>query len=814
MAFPFFETLNDRNTNNYFEKNAFIYLCKKAKLEKHPDRKILFKEGDISNGKMYLLYSGEVSLMSTNQGAYFTPSEAKSQVLPTKDEPNDIDTKEVQPSKITVPSIKPEILITAVKEPSNIIHSNAPQSKQTSLNPTPRRRARSRAGGYPGVVNDLNSSVDSDRSKSVNTSTGSAKRLLVTSPSSQLKMALMFKTQTRESIRPSRRLGSQLRVLQGGEHAMENNQGQEIKKSVFGLKAKLKAVTRLTLSSIRMGRLTASAESSKRPSKEGSMIEEEEEPEDFETMLAKYGTSVGRVEKGGSIGEKALFSNYPVRTETAITNTPCEFLVINKRDFQYIVQNYDSKRRHIIQFMIDFIPDVENINSYELLENLLNTLKEKTYERGSYIIQEGEAGDDIYILYDGSCEIIKNIRVDDSINFKDQANNFKKMLRVGTMQSSQLSVCTIQKGVFIGEEILYHARDSYNFSVKATSAAAKVFAISKTDFLSKFPSEANTDVQEIYNNKVTKYAALIKDLISARYPDMKILQSTHSDKELETFLNYGQVVLGPKGKKNAQDTRLNTDSSVGSPQSKLIILKSQKTLLSRRYDELVTQHSFENSKYRKSTDPDDIAKVKKNISPFRRNIGSPHRIIGIASPPNVGTKAPMLNIREELGQNILGLSIILDGSPSHFKSPQSRQMTRLLLTQTSSIVKSGILDATVQTKPRLLELKTMTDCKFDLGAGDGQSPSLPGEQGAALKVKRKTTYELDDPKTMLIDDLPEETGTKTNKSGKRDLFRSYDRADDPSVSPNSRYITADRVQTFIKRTKNKVSKRMAISTLR
>ena len=768
-SFPFFETLNERKTNNYFEKNAFIYLCKKARFEKHSSKEILFKEDDLSNGKMYLVYSGEVSIMSKKQANFYNTADIKRQDLSSKEDLGDNQgTGESLVSKSNTQIIKPEAVITVFKD------SDDPQDIKLQGIGTPSKQRTSKIGCLPIINKDNAVKVVANEKETVKIGTdlfrGSRRTIisnrLTISPSPQLS-ATHGQDEIKHSVRNSSR-SSNLQLIRRDNKAFQTSQpfqqpAQEDQlesmspKTNGALKHKFKAVTRLTLCSIRMNRKNTdnlSGGVSQSPDR-SVIIEEAPDHPDFETFLADYGTLVSKVEKGGSFGEKAFFGGQ-FRSETVITNTDCEFLVINKRDFLYITQNYDSKRKHMMQFMLDFIPDIENISAYELLENLLSTLKEKTYERGSYIIQEGDVGDDLHVLSDGTCEIIKNIRVDDAVNPKEKSNKFKKMLRVGTMQNYQLPVCTIKKGVFVGEETLYNTKNTYDFSVKVTSAYAKVFAISKTDFIEKFPSTTNSEVHQIYNSKVTKYATLIQDLLAMRHPDMKLLHNTYNQKDLEQFLNHEQLLIGPKPKNGLH---LETDHSNKSPtsthDSSPTTIKRQATFLHRKHEESIASQSLELQRNRAMAEPWDIEKVRRNINPFMR------KSTQMLSPPNSGLKIPILNVREELGQNRLS-PLASDISPINYKRTQDKR-GYTILSQQSPIIKPSNSDIeTPQDRNRLVELGNFTDSKLDTGATDLNSPITPGELGAHSKLMRRLTQELDARDNFVLEQINEE-GSSTCK---------------------------------------------------
>ena len=822
-TFPFFETLNEQKTNNHFEKNAFIYLCKKAKFEKHPFKKVLFQESNPSNGKMYLVYSGEVSIMSKKQASFYNIIDIKPQGSNSKEElDNNQDAREPLVSKHDIQATKPEILVTTFKDPNDL-----QDTRFSGLEP-PSRQRRSKIGFLPTINKDSPVKIIMNEKEALKTGTDLFRRerrsimlnRLSISPSPQLSVTPVQDEAKYSTKNSNRRTTLQLmgkrgtKLIHASQILQQPIQEEQLEstrsKTNTTLKHKFKAITRMTLSSIRMDRLNNSnLKSSASQSLDGSIIiEEAPEPPDFETYLADYGILVNKVEKGGSFGERAFFESQ-VRLETAIANTDCEFLVMNKRDFLYISQNYDSKRKHMIQFMIDFIPDVENIAAYDFLENLLNTLREKTYDRGSYVIQEGDTGDDFYVLCEGSCEIIKNIKVYDTVNPKDKSNTFKKMLRVGGTQNHQLPVCTIQKGVFIGEEILIKPKNTYDFSVKVTSAYAKAFAISKIDFIEKFPFTTNGEVHQIYNSKVTKYATLIKDLLAKRHPDMMLLQNTHTEKDLEQFLNHEQLLVSPKPKKGLQEVYLNTDYSSKSPGNNYECspMKRQNTFLYKKAEESIASQSVELKKSATIAESLDITKIRRNINAFMRNPGSPHRTTQLISPSNTGLKVPILNVKEELRPSP---SLALDISPINYKRAQDKR-GYAISGQQSSIIKPISNDTeTPQDKSRLLDLRTLTDSKLDLDTAEMGPLVASGEFGHHFNINKRSTYELDARDSLLLKQIPEEDSStcKYEQSIRYNLTNSNFKRKESSLSPSSKQI--DRVATLVKKAKSKASRKMIV----
>lgn len=117
--------------------------------------------------------------------------------------------------------------------------------------------------------------------------------------------------------------------------------------------------------------------------------------------------------KGGFFGEKALFNNAN-RNATIITSSVCEFLIINRKDFMAVSKNYDKRNTRMIEFMKKYIPDISEISNYHVLEDLLYLLHAQDFERGDHLANEGDQMDKLFLIFEGQCDLSKNIVLDES----------------------------------------------------------------------------------------------------------------------------------------------------------------------------------------------------------------------------------------------------------------------------------------------------------------------------------------------------------------------------------------------------------------
>ena len=94
------------------------------------------------------------------------------------------------------------------------------------------------------------------------------------------------------------------------------------------------------------------------------------DPEELNEMIAIYGKVLRIMEAGEALGEKALFENSK-RTATIATGTHCEFLVLEKKDFQQVLENikeaFESRRKLIFQIFSQFKEEY----SSKILDNMI-----------------------------------------------------------------------------------------------------------------------------------------------------------------------------------------------------------------------------------------------------------------------------------------------------------------------------------------------------------------------------------------------------------------------------------------------------------
>ena len=102
---------------------------------------------------------------------------------------------------------------------------------------------------------------------------------------------------------------------------------------------------------------------------------------------------------GESFGELALLYNAP-RAATIKAKTDCVLWVLDRETFNNIVKDSAQKKREKYENFLKKVDILSTIDSYELTQ-ICDALKNEVYNKGDFIIREGESGNVFYILEEG-----------------------------------------------------------------------------------------------------------------------------------------------------------------------------------------------------------------------------------------------------------------------------------------------------------------------------------------------------------------------------------------------------------------------------
>ena len=108
---------------------------------------------------------------------------------------------------------------------------------------------------------------------------------------------------------------------------------------------------------------------------------------------------------GDAFGELALLYNSP-RAATVKSKASCTLWLLDRECFNHIVKEAAEKKRGRYEGFLKSVEILSTIEPYELLQ-ISDALKSSSFNKGDYVIKEGEFGDVFYIIEDGEAVATK-----------------------------------------------------------------------------------------------------------------------------------------------------------------------------------------------------------------------------------------------------------------------------------------------------------------------------------------------------------------------------------------------------------------------
>ncbi|KAF5405509.1 cAMP-dependent protein kinase type II-alpha regulatory subunit, partial [Paragonimus heterotremus] len=105
----------------------------------------------------------------------------------------------------------------------------------------------------------------------------------------------------------------------------------------------------------------------------------------------------------GSFGELALMYNTP-RAATIICRQDGVLWTVDRSTFRRIVLQQAFRKRQMYETWLASVPLLSNLSAYERT-NLADALVSETYADGSWIIRQGEQGEQMYFIEEGAVQI-------------------------------------------------------------------------------------------------------------------------------------------------------------------------------------------------------------------------------------------------------------------------------------------------------------------------------------------------------------------------------------------------------------------------
>lgn len=112
-------------------------------------------------------------------------------------------------------------------------------------------------------------------------------------------------------------------------------------------------------------------------------------------------------EHSESFGELALMYNCP-RAATVTAKTPVTVWAMGRVAFRRILMETTASKRSLFESFLESVPLLSSLDRYERAK-VADALVECSFAEGEYVIRQGEAGDNFYIVEDGTAIATKQV---------------------------------------------------------------------------------------------------------------------------------------------------------------------------------------------------------------------------------------------------------------------------------------------------------------------------------------------------------------------------------------------------------------------
>jgi len=463
--FHFFKSFKNQNPN-LRTLEALVYLSKILKYEYFQAGSMIYQKGEISNRKVYLVYSGEIKTWNNNQDPF---NKVEKNELRQREhrEKNKMLENGKNISYSTTLQNASKIKLFKLEPLNNIFPTQSLPSNEEILNETKSSQ----------VINQNNQSILRNLRRKM------MKSLLLNSSIRIIEKSKIYLNQRKQQF-------FEVNFDKNNLHLKnQNDEDTFLKKQRNNTPNIVDFIEKCSISSDRFS-------------------------ESEDGLNEKTERFIQRVlNRGRHFGEKTLKIKDSKREETAIAITDCELLSFTENDYKYLLSRFHSKNTSLLNFLLDCIPGLESTVKYQRNVNFELYFKEEEYCLHHPIITEKAQGSKIFLLYKGFCEIVKEMTIDTKPNLlQEQPSN-----RRASSVSKKFVICIIKPGIFIGEEILFNEARIYEQTIKVSTSKVKVFSIEVDIFKQIMSEEILNELQKLYLNKKSQNKELLSHKIKTSF---------------------------------------------------------------------------------------------------------------------------------------------------------------------------------------------------------------------------------------------------------------------------------------------------------
>jgi len=244
--------------------------------------------------------------------------------------------------------------------------------------------------------------------------------------------------------------------------------------------------------------------------------------------------------KGDEYGFDEINNNR--RQYTAITKSSCIIGFLSKEDWKYIFEKTDVIKRNDMLKFLEGLQIFKNRNNDKIINNIYNSINERSINIGGTLIKFGEELKKYYIIRKGFFQVevkikqkINNVFNDiDSFgnyNDKEKTENIKYEAKNYYTKEDNFKIITYGKGEFLGDIEFYLGSKRYLTNISCKSNSAIVYEINSDDLIKYMtPNLRDTLIKE---------GRAKLEYFRKRFHGIKIFQSN----KINSKNKYKQIIL-------------------------------------------------------------------------------------------------------------------------------------------------------------------------------------------------------------------------------------------------------------------------------
>ncbi|QRW06547.1 cAMP-dependent protein kinase inhibitor [Ceratobasidium sp. AG-Ba] len=124
-----------------------------------------------------------------------------------------------------------------------------------------------------------------------------------------------------------------------------------------------------------------------------------------------YGRKVLTYTTGGTFGELALMYNAP-RAATIVAIEPSTLWALDRMSFRSIILSVANRKRKMYERFLATVPLLETLDASER-SRIADVLEPRTYNEGESVVEEGETGNEFFIIESGEATAFKRVKGED-----------------------------------------------------------------------------------------------------------------------------------------------------------------------------------------------------------------------------------------------------------------------------------------------------------------------------------------------------------------------------------------------------------------